>query len=45
MTEKTLLSSRLSAVKKGGRKQPGGVEYHPIAGLNPAPSICFMEDW
>jgi hypothetical protein len=45
VTEWALLSSRLPAVKKGGRKQLGSVEYHPIAGLNPAPSIYFMEDW
>lgn len=31
MTEMGLLSSRLSAVKKDGRKQSDSVEYHPIA--------------
>lgn len=30
MTEMGLLSSRLSAVKKDGRKQSDSVEYHPI---------------
>ena len=34
MTEMELLSSRLSAVKKDGRKQSDSVEYHPIASLN-----------
>lgn len=34
MTEMGLLSSRLSAVKKDGRKQSDSVEYHPIASSN-----------
>lgn len=34
MTEMGLLSSRLSAVKKDGRKQSDSVEHHPIASSN-----------
>lgn len=34
MIEMGLLSSRLSAVKKDGRKQSDSVEYHPTASLN-----------
>ena len=31
MTEMRLIGTRLSAVKKDGRKQSDSVEYHPIA--------------